>query len=1251
MNARMRPANLARLPLAGLMLAGLLMFFGAPVAMADDPFITIWQTDNDGTSDDDQITIPGNGEYFIEWVEIGNPDNSGSEEGSGHHTVEFTEAGTYRVEISVGLTRINFGEGGDEQKILEVEQWGDIAWSSMAMAFFGAVNLDVTASDTPDLSDVERMSRMFENAESMRGNNANWEWNTGSVSYMISTFRDAEAFNQDLGRWDVSSLSEARGMLTNSGLSVENYDNLLIGWEGQDLNFEVPFGAAGIYYCEGEDERHSIIENYGWSINDDGRRCPAEFEVAITETDDPVVEGEELTVNADIQNIGDEPGAQEIVLEINGDETDEVDDVPVEIEGGATVPVTLTWNTEPNDAGEHTAIVASEDDSDSREVTVEERVDPAEFEVTITETNDPVVEGEELSVNADIQNIGDETDEQEVVLIIVGDESNEVDSEPVEIEGGATEPVELTWSTEPNDAGEYTAIVTSEDDSDSREVTVEVPGEPFITIWQTDNEGASDDDQITVPGEGSGYLIYWEEVGSPENSDNKTGSGEHTITFPEPGTYRVEISGDFHRLHLGKYEEEEFSDNLKILEVEQWGEIEWSSMVEAFGSVPPASYGAENLHISAEDDPDLSNVESTAAMFAHATSMNDDIGGWDTGEVTDMRGMFFEATSFDRDIGGWDVNNVTSMAEMFLGASAFNQDIGDWNTGNVETMRGMFQGAESFNRDIGGWDTGDVKSMSAMFQDAGSFNRGIGEWDTGNVENMSNMFQDAGSFNKDIGDWDTGSVTDMSNMFQDAVSFDQNIGGWETDNVVNMRTMFLRAESFNQNLRGWDIGNVDDMFGMLSYSGLSIRNYDNVLFGWEHRNNLEPNVFLGAHGLYYCKAEEERDNLMDDYGWTVFGDDKRCLLLEPIMIDVLTDPPLIEIEEANTTLDISDVVEEGRVSVGKFDGIPDDPKGIADELVLSEHWFTIEADDGLSFEEAEVHFDLDALGVPKPEEAVVHRREIPETPISEEPEEPEFEAHETQYDESTGESIVTVEEFGEFVIATTTEDPLISEFELSSPADGFEWEIDGSPEEQISLNWQETEVRTEEEPTYQWLFGEDEDVKDPLWERASDGGGADTSLTLTYEEIEAFLDEQGVGEGETLSGYWTVRAETDETDRTAAEAWELTLVRGEVTGAGEGEEVPDEFSLHQNYPNPFNPATTISYDLPERAEVRLTVYDILGRWVTTLVDEQQNAGHYQVSFDASELSSGTYIYRIEATKPDGVGLGDFTETRQMIFMK
>ena len=99
-----------------------------------------------------------------------------------------------------------------------------------------------------------------------------------------------------------------------------------------------------------------------------------------------------------------------------------------------------------------------------------------------------------------------------------------------------------------------------------------------------------------------------------------------------------------------------------------------------------------------------------------------------------------------------------------------------------------------------------------------------------------------------------------------------------------------------------------------------------------------------------------------------------------------------------------------------------------------------------------------------------------------------------------------------------------------------------------------------------------------------------------------------------------------------------------ITGLNENNpNIINDYELYQNYPNPFNPITIISYQLPERSQVILKVFDILGREVATLVNEEKAAGNYEVRFDASNLSSGIYFYSISA--------GDFHQTKKMILLR
>ena len=98
-----------------------------------------------------------------------------------------------------------------------------------------------------------------------------------------------------------------------------------------------------------------------------------------------------------------------------------------------------------------------------------------------------------------------------------------------------------------------------------------------------------------------------------------------------------------------------------------------------------------------------------------------------------------------------------------------------------------------------------------------------------------------------------------------------------------------------------------------------------------------------------------------------------------------------------------------------------------------------------------------------------------------------------------------------------------------------------------------------------------------------------------------------------------------------------------VVGVDNELNVPTVYELYQNYPNPFNPTTMIKYAIPKTSKVSLTLFTILGEEMATLVNEEKTAGNYEVEFNASNLPSGVYFYRLQA--------GSFVETKKMILLK
>jgi predicted GH43/DUF377 family glycosyl hydrolase len=137
----------------------------------------------------------------------------------------------------------------------------------------------------------------------------------------------------------------------------------------------------------------------------------------------------------------------------------------------------------------------------------------------------------------------------------------------------------------------------------------------------------------------------------------------------------------------------------------------------------------------------------------------------------------------------------------------------------------------------------------------------------------------------------------------------------------------------------------------------------------------------------------------------------------------------------------------------------------------------------------------------------------------------------------------------------------------------------------------------------------------------------------------------------TLSGCVLLVGDTlymwyDATDKPyTSYPWRIGLAKSRYVRVAVGHETyqPAEFLLHHNYPNPFNPTTTIKFELPKSSDVRLSVFDMLGREVSVLMNERRDVGVYDVKFDASGLSSGVYFYRLHA--------GDFVQIHKLLLVK
>ena len=292
---------------------------------AQEAYVTLWNTANDGISADNQITFGATGEFDYTWVDESNPNNAGGGSSNGGTTITFPTSGIYELSITPTgdnpFSKLSFGElsvSTDSQKLMEIRNWGNVAWSSFQYAYPYTLNLIITATDIPDLSNVTDMSYAFAfsgidtvpnlndwdvgNIVSMRGmffgspfNQYIGNWDVSSVADMHRMFSVAFNFDQPIGNWDVSSVTDMGTMFWNSGfnhpiagwnlnnletaeamfstsaMNCENYSLTLQGWaNNSNTPTGINFANNGMEYSPNVvDDRAYLINALYWTITGD----------------------------------------------------------------------------------------------------------------------------------------------------------------------------------------------------------------------------------------------------------------------------------------------------------------------------------------------------------------------------------------------------------------------------------------------------------------------------------------------------------------------------------------------------------------------------------------------------------------------------------------------------------------------------------------------------------------------------------------------------------------------------------------------------------------------------------------------------------------------------------------------------------------------------------------------------------------------------------------------------------------------
>ena len=337
-------------------------------AINDTDFVFTVDTRKPGSSDT-RFIIPTRGNGYNYTVDCNNDGIIEATAQTGSYTCIYATPGVYTIRIGGVFPEFYLNNSGDKLKMISINQWGKNKWRSLSAAFYGAANMDVIATDTPDLSRAESIFSVFRGNTSLRGESANWGWDVSTIVNMGGAFADTRHFNQDIGSWNVSNVVFAGGlfnnaaafnnggsdsiknwntskmtamnamfqnavkfnqpigswdvskaelmsemfngarafnqslanwrldslisttglpnspwsgaprMLDNSGLSMKNYDAILISWNARSTNSPLILGAAGLKYCAADAARANLIKStvnggHGWTINGDAKECP-----------------------------------------------------------------------------------------------------------------------------------------------------------------------------------------------------------------------------------------------------------------------------------------------------------------------------------------------------------------------------------------------------------------------------------------------------------------------------------------------------------------------------------------------------------------------------------------------------------------------------------------------------------------------------------------------------------------------------------------------------------------------------------------------------------------------------------------------------------------------------------------------------------------------------------------------------------------------------------------------------------------
>jgi surface protein len=871
---------------------------GAHSALAapTDHFVTTWKTDNPGTSNSTSITVPmAGGPYDVDWDNDGTFDDLGL---TGSVTHNYEVAGTYTIRIQGTYDSIRFNNGGDKEKILSLDQWGTNAWSSMGQAFYGALNLTIPATDTPDFSSVTDMAQMFQEATSANPDTSSWD--TASVTFMAGMFNGATSANPNISGWDTSAVTNMASMFqatTSANPNTSSWNTSAV----TDMKWMFKGALAANPDTSGWDtssvlSMHSMFEE-ATSANPDTSGWDTSAVTDMSQMFMGATSANPNTSSWDTSSVADMSRMFRDATSANPDTTgwdvSAVTNMARMFQRSPANPDTSGWNTA---AVTNMSLMFSEaasanpDTSGWDTASVTQMVAMFQF----ASSADPDTSGWNTSA----------------VVFMTAMFSRATSANPNTSDWDTSAVVDMRWmfyeatSANPDTSGWNTAAVTNMlemffgatsanpdlsgwDTSAVTDMTrmfhLATSFDQDIGSWDVtsllDATGMFSEVTLSTANYDS-LLIGWNAqalqpgvVFSGGNSNycsdaavaaraNMIAMHGWSITDGGPfcsddhfvTTWKTDNPGTSNSTSItvpmigGPYDVDwdndgTFDDLGLTGSVTHNYEVAGTYTIRIQGTYDSIRFnnGGDKEKILFLDQWGTNSWMSMNHAFTGARNLQ--IPATDTPDfsaVTDMSWMFLGAQDANPDTSGWDTSAVTDMSAMFLGALSANPDTSGWDTSAVTDMSSMFQGAEFANPDTSGWDTSAATDMSFMFTGAFAANPDTSGWDTTAVTTMFEMFREARSANPNTSGWNTAAVTTMYAMFENATSASPDTSDWDTSAVTDMSLMFAGATSANPDTSGWDTSSVSNM--SLMFSGATY--FEQDIGSWD------VTALIDAHGMF-----------------------------------------------------------------------------------------------------------------------------------------------------------------------------------------------------------------------------------------------------------------------------------------------------------------------------------------------------------------------------------------------------------------